>query len=86
MTLAVLALMIALLTGLSACGGAVDVTCDDVRTYQTAVPGKRVKSPDDLDDLDLLREMPLPEASPQPPRPAGSECIDRPPAVRIGSE
>ena len=69
--------------GLAGCGGAIDLTCDDVATYQLAVEGKRVDAPDDLDELDVLREVPLPEASPQPPRPPNSPCIDLPPEVRI---
>ena len=75
-------LLVALL--LSACGGEVNLTCDEVQTYQQAVAGKRIEVPDGLDSLDPLRELPLPEASPRPPRPAGSACIDRPPNVRIG--
>ncbi len=72
---------LALLAGLSACRGGKDLSCDDVRPYQLAVEGKRVESPDDLDDLDTLREMPLPDVSPRPPRPEGSPCIDLPPSV-----
>lgn len=80
-----LALVLVVLNALSACGSTVDITCDDVRIYQLAVESKRVKAPDDLDDLDPLREIPLPEASPQQPRPPGTPCIDRPPEINIGS-
>ena len=80
-----LAAVLALLAGLSACRGSVDLTCDKESAYQLAVEGKRVESPDDLDDLDTLREMPLPDVSPRPPRPEGSPCIDMPPNVLSGS-
>jgi hypothetical protein len=74
-------------TGLVAgCGGTVDITCDEVEYYQTAKIGKRVEAPEGLDDLDPIREMPLPEASPRDPRPAGSPCFDRPPQIELGAE
>ena len=76
---------ISLLAGLAGCGGEVSLTCDEVEAYQLATPGKRVTAPDDLDDLEPLREMPMPKASPQPTRPEGSPCIDLPPTVTIGS-
>ena len=65
----------------SACGGSIELACDDIRLYQQAAEGKRVQAPEDLDDLDTLKEIPLPKASPAPPRPPGSPCIDRPPSV-----
>lgn len=71
------------LVGLSACGG-VDLTCEDPEVYQLAERHDRIEAPEDLDDLEPLREMPLPEASPAPPRPPGSPCIDRPPSVLSG--
>ena len=70
---------------LGACGGTADLTCDEVQYYQTAVLTDRVVAPDDLDQLDPNREMPMPEASPRPPREPGQPCFDRPPEVRIGS-
>ncbi len=84
MKLTTLLVFLALLSGLSACGGSKTKSCDDVRRYQLAVEGKRIETPDDLDDLEPLREMPLPEASPRPPRPEGSPCIDLPPSVLSG--
>ena len=72
--------IIVLATGLSACGGSNDLTCDE-GPYQNAVSAPRVEAPEGLDDLEPLREMPLPEASPQAPRPEGSPCLDRPPIV-----
>jgi hypothetical protein len=74
-------IFIVLLSGLGACGGSKDLTCDDESPYQSAVRAPRVQSPADLDSLEPFREMPLPEASPQPPRPEGSPCIDRPPTI-----
>lgn len=75
--------MIFVFAGLQACKGNVDLTCEEVRIYQLAKPGKRVVAPEDLDSLELLREIPLPEASPQAVRPAGSECIDLPPVIQL---
>ncbi len=74
------------LTGVSACGGAVELSCEEPELYQLAERHERVEAPDDLDDLEPLREMPLPEASPAPPLPAGSPCIDRPPSVLSGDD
>lgn len=71
---------IALIAGLAACGGSADLTCDE-GVYKSAVRGPRVQAPDDLDALEPLREMPLPEASPQPEREEGLPCIDMPPAI-----
>jgi hypothetical protein len=74
-----------LVIALNACGGK-DLTCDEVQFYQLSEEGKRVEAPEGLDDLDPLREMPLPEASPQAERPAGSDCFDRPPGIQLGTE
>jgi uncharacterized lipoprotein len=73
-----------LVATLNACGGA-DLTCDDVQYYQLAEEGKRVEAPEGLDDLDPLREMAMPEASPREERAAGSNCFDRPPAIDLES-
>ena len=67
------------------CGGTKDLTCDEVRAYQLAQEGKRIETPEDLDDLEPLREMPLPRANPAPPRPQGSPCLDLPPNI-LGTE
>ena len=75
---------LALLAGLSGCSGNDNRSCDDVRHYQLAAEGKKIETPDDLDDLDPLLEMPLPEANPQPERPEGSPCIDLPPSILGG--
>jgi hypothetical protein len=80
-----LAIGIVLVMGLSACGKNIDLTCDEVRVYQLAVEAERVKAPEGLDDLDPLKEVQLPEASPRAERPAGSACVDRPPKVNLGN-
>ena len=81
-----LALIIVLVaSGLGACGGTVDLACDDVELYQLAEKRPRIQAPEDLDALDPIREVPLPEASPRPQRPPGSPCLDRPPTVTISN-
>ena len=75
------ALSSAFIVGGCGAGGEIDNTCDDVRTYQLATEGRRIEAPDGLDELDPFREMPLPQASPRPPRPAGRPCLDLPPAI-----
>ena len=76
-----LLIVLLLLSGLSACATDALAPCEDVYRYQLATEGKRIETPEDLDDLEPLREMPLPEASPRPPRPEGSPCIDLPPSI-----
>jgi uncharacterized lipoprotein len=80
-----LAIGIVLVMGLAACSKDVDMTCDEVRVYQLAVEGERVKAPEGLDDLDPLKEVQLPKASPRAERPPGSACVDRPPKVKLGT-
>ena len=74
-------ILIACVACLTACGGSKDLTCDEVSPYHTAVQAPRVEVPEDLDNLDTLKEMPLPEASPRADRPEGSPCLDRPPSI-----
>jgi hypothetical protein len=76
-----MAVFVSTLALLSGCGGNELMSCDEVRRYQLAAEGKRIETPDDLDDLEPLREMPLPKASPRPERPPGSPCLDLPPSV-----
>jgi uncharacterized lipoprotein len=78
-----LALFGLLLATLSACSGSKNLTCDEVQYYQLSEEHKRVEAPEGLDELDPLREMTLPEASPREPRPPGSECFDRPPGIKL---
>jgi uncharacterized lipoprotein len=74
------AMFLACLLLLSACGGGKAVqSCDEHQLYKAAVDHKRVQAPDGLSQLDPVKEMPLPEASPQQARPAGSRCLDLPP-------
>lgn len=67
----------------SACGGDKPVarSCDEHLEYLEAQEHRRVQVPEGLTPLDPEREMDMPEPSPQPPRPAGSPCLDLPPAV-----
>jgi hypothetical protein len=67
--------------GLSACGGEVQLTCDEPQRYQQSVDHRKLQAPEDLDALEPVREMPLPKASPRPERPPGSPCLDLPPRV-----
>ncbi len=77
-------ILLSLVAGLTACGGQDEIKCDDGGIYLTVRQSPRVKAPNDLDDLNVLKEMPLPEASPQQPRPAGSTCLERPPKIIDG--
>jgi hypothetical protein len=61
-------------------------TCDEPAFYEYAEAGRRIEAPDDLDELAAYKEMQIPEASPRPPRPPDSGCIDRPPTLRLGEE
>lgn len=79
-----LALLLVALNGfavLAACGGEVDLTCDDPRRYQEAVQNDRLRTPEDLDAPQPFLEMPVPEANPRPERPKGSPCLDLPPRI-----
>ncbi len=73
--------LLGLFAGLTACGGPNELTCDDEMVYLSAVGGARVQSPDDLDSLESLKEMPLPAASPQEARSADAGCLDAPPVI-----
>ncbi len=75
-------LVLGLFAVLTACGGSKELTCDDENAYLTAVGVARVQSPDDLDSLEPLKEMPLPAASPQVARPADAGCLDAPPIIK----
>ena len=70
---------------LAACSGTTDLTCDEEMYYQASKLGKRVEAPEGLDELDPVREMTLPSASPREPRPEGSPCFDRPPQIQLGT-
>jgi uncharacterized lipoprotein len=73
-------ILIAAVAGLAACGGSKELTCDE-GPYQEAVSAPRIQVPEGLDNLDEIREIPLPEASPRADRPEGAPCLDRPPTI-----
>jgi hypothetical protein len=63
-------------------GCAQNLSCDKPQPYQAAVETSKVAAPDGLDPLEEDREMRIPRASPQDPRPPGSPCLDLPPPLR----
>lgn len=72
-----------LLGSLAACGGnEVIQDCDEEKSYESVVAGKRVEVPEGLDPLDEFKEMPIPKAE-TPPRPEGATCIESPPSMII---
>lgn len=73
-------LITALAAGMSGC--AQNLTCDDPQPYQAAIETDKIAAPDGLDELQEGREMRIPRASPQDPRPPGSPCLDLPPPIR----
>jgi len=73
-------MMIAALLVLAACGKSKMLTCDE-GPYQAAVSAPKVQTPEGLDDLDPLNELPLPAASPQEPMPADGPCLEHPPQI-----
>ena len=76
-TILLSASLIALLSGC-----AQSLTCDDPQPYQAAIETNKVAAPEGLDGLEESREMRIPRASPQDPRPPGSPCLDLPPPLR----
>ncbi len=67
---------------LGACGNSGgSKKCNKPQRYQESVQNERLKSPEGLDSLDTLREMPVPEANPAPERPEGSPCLELPPRI-----
>jgi hypothetical protein len=71
-------LIVAVLGAMAACGESKMLACDE-GPYQVAVRAPRVQSPEGLDNLDPLDEVPLPAASPQAPRSADGPCLEHPP-------
>lgn len=71
-------LALAILTG---CRGGGEIKCDDTGNYVAAGETRRISVPNDLDELDILKEAPLPEASPRSDRPAGAGCLEAPPRI-----
>ena len=76
-------LLVPLLGGCGLFGddGKIKLTCDEPQAYQAERLGKPVEAPEGLDQLDVFKEMPIPEAQSEP-RPAGSRCITTPPPIR----
>ena len=75
-------LLLMILAGMYGCGGNTkDRSCDEPERYQAAVETDKVQVPEDLDNLDEFKQLPLPEASPRPPRAKGSPCLDLPPSI-----
>jgi uncharacterized lipoprotein len=74
-------ILIATVLFLSACGGDKPLKCKGATSYLDARPAPRIRAPEDLDELDELREMPIPEASPQAQRPAEGGCLESPPVI-----
>ena len=64
----------------SACGQ--QLTCDSPQPYQASIEVGRIQTPEGLDELNEGKEMDIPRASPQDPRPAGSPCLDLPPSIQ----
>ena len=77
-------ILLSLVVGLTACGGQAELKCEEASVYTVAAQVKRIKTPDDLDDLEVLKEMPLPEASPRKPRAADAGCLEKPPSIMDG--
>jgi len=74
-----LILLMISLAALGACSGS--RTCEKEQSYQRARLGQPIVVPDDLDELESVKELKIPEPSGQPPRPDDAGCIDKPPGV-----
>ena len=77
-------MLVAALFFVSGCRGGSDLKCDDEGEYQRATRAPRIQVPEDLDNLDALKEMPVPEASPQRERLNEGACLESPPIVTGG--
>ena len=66
---------------LSACRGGGELKCEDQGTYRLATTTPRVRAPEGLDDLEALKEMPLPEASPRAAEAGAEGCLESPPLI-----
>lgn len=69
------------LFSVSACRGNIDLKCDDEGAYRQATRAPRVQVPEDLDNLEALKEMPVPEASPQREHSSEGTCLESPPII-----
>ncbi len=76
-------------TSLVGCGGDPDLvaSCEDRHeAYEDAVEHGKIKVPEDLDEPDELKALPLPEAAPAAERPANAPCLELPPGVSASRE
>ena len=73
-------ILVAALAVVAGCGESRMLECDS-GPYLTAVRAPRVQAPEGLDNLDPLREVPLPAASPQEPRADDGPCLEQPPQI-----
>ena len=62
---------------LYSCGG--NDACEEPEPYQESVEGRRIEAPDGLTELQDGKELKVPDASPLPPRPEDSPCLELPP-------
>ena len=65
---------------LAGCGGETMMSCDE-GPYQAAIRAPRVEAPEGLDNLDPLKEAPLPEASPRDANGYEGPCLESPPQI-----
>ena len=76
-------LVLALTSGLAACGkDEIRTSCDEPRPYQLVTKGDKVVVPEGLDPLDEYKEMRIPEAQAAAQQPAAGKCLESPPAIR----
>ncbi|MEM8814998.1 MAG: hypothetical protein AAGE85_04185 [Pseudomonadota bacterium] len=70
---------------LAGCGSKTEFvrSCDEERRYEQAQAHDPLSVPEDLDEPDPLKAMPLPEAAPGAERPPGSPCLELPPGVNV---
>ena len=73
-------MLLVCVASLTACGGTPEIECED-GNYKNAVRSSRISTPEGLDDLDRLKEMPIPAASPRPPREDDGRCLEMPPTI-----
>jgi uncharacterized lipoprotein len=80
---------LAVTASLAGCGGEPDLvtSCQDRHeAYEDAVEHGKIKVPEDLDEPDELKQLPLPEAAPAADRPANAPCLELPPGVGASGE
>ncbi len=67
----------------AACGGnkPKEVDCEKGLEFQNRVEGRRVESPEGLDQLDEFAEMQIPRADPEAAAISPGTCADSPPLI-----